>query len=217
MSIGKEIRRRRGALKMTQEDLALAAGTDSGNISRIERDLQGVSQGLLERIASTLNCEIADLYQTGEALSTVHNLMPRNPVPVVGSVQGGDNGYLVSLDYPAGHGDGYLRHASKDSEAYAVKVRGDSMAPRIRSGEFIVVEPNTEVTPGDDVVAIFSNGKRMVKTLLYRRDGEICLGSINENHAKITALEEEIESLHYVAAIMPRGAFISHPLGLNGK
>ena len=47
----------------------------------------------------------------------------------------------------------------------------------------------------------------MVKELLYTRDGEATLGSINNGHANITVALSEIEKMHYVAAIIPRGAF----------
>lgn len=133
-------------------------------------------------------------------------LIPTSSVPVVGYVQGGDDGYLVELEYPVGHGDGYLMHHSKDQNAYGLRVRGDSMRPRIKPGEYIVCEPSQEALPGDDVVVLLRDKRRMVKELLWHRDGEYCFGSINAAHGQITVPESAIEAIHYVAAIMPRGA-----------
>lgn len=145
----------------------------------------------------------------GEALQLQETLPLVAPtrVPVVGTVQGGDEGYLLELDYPVGHGDGSLSHYSKDLNAYGLRVKGDSMRPRIKPGEFIVCEPNKAVNPGDDVMVALIDGRRMVKELLWRRDGEISFGSVNDAHHAITVQEAEIEKMHYVAAIMPRGAF----------
>lgn len=128
-------------------------------------------------------------------------------VPVVGTIQAGDLGLFEELDYPTGFGDGFITYPKKDECSYALRVRGDSMRPRIKSGEFIVVEPHTVPQNGDDVAVTMLDGRRMVKELLYIRDNEVCLGSINQDHPNITVQMQEIEKMHYVAAIIPRGAF----------
>lgn len=128
-------------------------------------------------------------------------------VPVVGTVEGGPEGWLEELAYPVGYGDGCVTFPAKDVNAYALRVRGESMRPRIKSGEFIVVEPNSASQPGDDVVVICSDGRKMVKELRYIRDDEACFGSINNGFAPITLPLSEIDAIHYVAAIVPRGAF----------
>jgi len=127
-------------------------------------------------------------------------------VPIVGSGQGGPDGYISIDDFPPGQGDGEIYTFSQDRNAYAIRVRGDSMRPRIKSGEFIVAEPGVEAQPGDDVVVKLKNEKAMVKELLWMVDGEVCLGSINSAIPPITLLQEEILSIHRVAAIVPRGS-----------
>ena len=42
----------------------------------------------------------------------------------------------------------------------------------------------------------------MVKELLYIRDGYYHLGSVNETHAKITIGIDDVDTVHYVAAIV---------------
>ena len=124
-------------------------------------------------------------------------------VPVVGSVQGGDNGYLLELEYPAGHGDGSIIFPAKSNSTYALRVRGDSMTPRIKNGEFVIVDPDYVVTPGDEVIVCLNNGRKMVKEYLYKRDDTITFGSINDGHGNITVEVSRIEKMHYVAAIIP--------------
>ncbi|ALK18433.1 hypothetical protein APZ15_11790 [Burkholderia cepacia ATCC 25416] len=136
-------------------------------------------------------------------------LRPGRGVVVVGEVQGGPDGYINIDDYPVGHGCAMLPEVRlRDSEAYGLKVRGDSMRPRIKSGEYIVVEPNAEALPGDDVVVKFTDGSAVVKELLWIRDGEVCLGSINNGIPPITRSMGTVRSIHRVAAIMPRGSAI---------
>jgi len=140
-------------------------------------------------------------------LETAPKLRRFKNVPVVGTVEGGPDGYLDEMGYPVGHGDGDIEYPAKDKNTYALRVRGESMRPRIKSGEFIVVEPGTEPHPGDDVVVICHDGRKMVKELLYTRDGEVTLGSINNGFKPISLLLQDIQAMHYVAAIVPRGAF----------
>lgn len=67
MSIGNAIRKRRKALDLTLQSLAQQVDTDSGNLSRIERGIQGVSEAMLRRLCSALDCTPASLYAQSES------------------------------------------------------------------------------------------------------------------------------------------------------
>ena len=75
------------------------------------------------------------------------------------------------------------------------------MKPRIRHGEFVIVEPNRAVAPGDEVLVKEKNGRVMVKELSYIRDGMVYLDSVNEAHPKISVSQQDVEVMHYVAGI----------------
>ena len=132
-------------------------------------------------------------------------------IPVVGEAQGGPEGRISINDFPAGYGDGWIHIHSPDPAAYALRVRGDSMRPRIKSGEHIVVEPSIEALPGDDVVVKFTDDTAVVKELLWIRDDEVCLGSINNGVAPITRSLREVMTIHRVGAIIPRGSSMHRP------
>lgn len=162
----------------------------------------------------SVDIELYDLQKSEKGGASDHatfeaapSLRPFKNVPIVGTVEGGPEGYLEEAGYPVGHGDGHVEYPAKGKHAYALRVRGDSMRPRIKSGEFIIVEPDSPTHPGDDVVVLCKDGRKMVKELLYQRDGEITLGSINNGFKPITLPLEEVDSVQYVAAIVPRGAF----------
>ncbi len=65
MNVGTVIRRLRKSMKMTLEVLADAAGTDAGNLSRIERGIQSYTPEMLESIAKGLGTTASALI--GEA------------------------------------------------------------------------------------------------------------------------------------------------------
>lgn len=140
-----------------------------------------------------------DIDPDAEPSSTGCRALPK--VPVVGTAQLGDNGHWDNLQYPPGHGDGYITYWTKDPNAYALRVTGDSMRPRIKPGEFVIIEPGASVEPGDEVVVKTTDGRSMVKILSARKNGFIELRSINEIHAPLSLEESMVESMHLVSGI----------------
>jgi len=122
-------------------------------------------------------------------------------VPVVGAAQLGDDGYWCELEYPIGHGDGYVTYSVKDKNAYALRCVGDSMEPRIRSGEFVVVEPNRLASPGEDVMLKSLDGRVMVKTYLYTKDDRVHVMSINKAFKPQSFALSDVDKMHPVAGI----------------
>lgn len=131
-------------------------------------------------------------------------------VPILGNVQLGDDGYWTDLDYPEGYGDGFIDFPTNDGQAYALHCVGESMRPRIKNGEFVIIEPNIEAQPGDEVLVKGNDDRVMIKKLLYTRADHIYLLSINENHHPISLPLNEISALHPVAAIIQSSRWIKH-------
>jgi hypothetical protein len=129
-------------------------------------------------------------------------------IPVVGMAQLGDNGHWSDLEYPVGHGAGYVDFPSRDPNAYALKCEGDSMSPRIEAGEFVICEPNMEVKPGKNVLVKSKDGRVMVKKFLYRAAGRIYLISVNQAHPPISFHDDEIERMHFIRAIVDADSWI---------
>lgn len=69
MSIGNAIRKRRKSLNMTLQELARRVNANSGNLSRIERGAQGVSESMLRKLCTALDCTAAHLYAQSESES----------------------------------------------------------------------------------------------------------------------------------------------------
>lgn len=67
MTIGLSIRKRRKLLSITLQRLAQQIGADSGNLSRIERGVQGITEVMLRKICAELDCTPAYLYNQSES------------------------------------------------------------------------------------------------------------------------------------------------------
>lgn len=76
MKIGEAIRKARQEQDATLEKIALAAGTDAANLSRIERGKQGFTPEMLERIAKALKLPVSALYTWVEQESPTYRVIP---------------------------------------------------------------------------------------------------------------------------------------------
>lgn len=122
--------------------------------------------------------------------------------PVVGTASLGLDGFWSELEYPVGHGDGFVMHPSTDPNTYALMVKGDSMYPAIRSGFIVIVEPNAVPVAGEFVVVKLRDGRSTVKELLWQRGDEYTLQAVN-GQMRMTIRADEVEFVHPVAAIVP--------------
>lgn len=134
-------------------------------------------------------------------------LIPSRQIPVVGHVKGGEDGFFEEMRYPVGHGEGTVEYWTRDPHAYALRVKGDSMSPRFRAREFVVVTPSVEAQPGNDVVVRLKDGRKLLKMLNWVHDDEIQLLSINDGHGPTTLALEEIESIQRCAGGVPADSF----------
>lgn len=203
---GQRIRRLRRERGLTQKQLAEAVGVSRASVTQWESgEIGELKSGSLLRTAEVLGTTPGYL-ETGREEPTLEAGPPVSEfraAPIVGTAQLGVHGYWVEMEYPVGHGDGFVDVPTRDVNAYAVRVKGDSMAPAIRSGWIVVVEPNRQLVPGEYVLVKTKDGRSMVKELLFQRDNELSLMSVNDEHGRTTLALNEVEFVHYVGFIVP--------------
>ncbi|RFT11149.1 helix-turn-helix transcriptional regulator [Providencia rettgeri] len=214
MKIGTRIREIRKSKGMTILELATAIGSDVGNISRLETNKQGYSENTLVKIASALDVTVADLFTENPVrLDEIEYIgeLPSGLVPVRGEAVLGVDG---AVDMMEEH-NGWLKIYSDDKDAYGLKVKGDSMWPRIQSGEYVVVEPNTSIRAGDEVFVRTIEGHNMIKIFNKTRDGDYQFTSVNNAHKPITLMPNQVDTIHYVAAIVKPTKYIDKCDNIN--
>lgn len=170
MKVGSEIRRRRKALKWTLEELANRVDSDTGNLSRVETGKQGASEEMLRKIAHALGCTVADLFAGTEAAANVAPApLGTRRIPLVSYVQAGHMTEAVD-PYALGDADEWmLTDLDLSANAFALKIKGDSMLPEFREGDTVIIDPVVPPLPGDYVVA--KNGENEATFKKYRPRG----------------------------------------------
>lgn len=124
---------------------------------------------------------------------------PFQRTKILGIAQLGPDGYWDALTVA----DGWLDVPTTDPDAYSLRVKGDSMAPAIRSNWVVWCEPNHPLVPGEYVMVRCNDGQCMVKELLYENTEEISLMAVNAGYGRLTIARSDIEQIHYVGGIVP--------------
>ena len=192
---------------LTQAELAERAGIKQASVSEIERGLTRTS-GYLVKFATI--CRVSPVWLS-EGVGEMHggaetNVEPGPPITtstrrieIVGTAQLGPDGYWVGL----GVSDGWVETYSRDEDAYALRLKGDSMAPAIRNGWVAVCEPNHRLVPGEYVMVTTIDDQSMVKELLFENEEGVSLMSVNAAYGERRMIPwSEISTIHYVGNIL---------------
>lgn len=201
MDIGKQIRHARKANGLTLETLANQVETDTGNLSRLERGLQGASQELLQKIMTALNLKLVDgsEHQALSDLSFIHALgRPENGLELSSNQQPNQKAYpLISWD-EAGTWPQSFDHIQLDDtrmllattedageKGFWMDVRGDFMTcdgnPSFPEGSRILVCPDAEVVSGKYYVVLLE-GRELTFRQYVEDAGSKYLRPLNKNY-----------------------------------
>ncbi len=194
----------------TDAEVAIRAGVSAGMIYQWKTAKRAISAKKAEALARAVGGTSADAISVGYRAvvsASLHNaepapdLPPIRMVPIVSMVQGGPDGYFEIIGHVEGES---MPFYTRSPHAYALRVKGDSMRPRICSGQIIVADPDTGYGPEDNVVVKLVTGQYMVKELLVEREDEIVVTSVN-NGERWTISKENIDYIHCVVGVMRRG------------
>ena len=230
-NLGSRIKRLRKQKRISQKALAEACGWSSqSRVGNYESNLRQPNLTDLTLLAPALGVSLADLLLGANSQQIIESALtsidpptlssktlgnvvrPIGPtkegvVPVVGTAKLGMDGYFEALDFPVGHGDGYLHIYSDDPNAYGLRVVGDSMHPRIKSGEYVLIEPNKIFITGDEVMVQTQDGRSMIKEFIYLRDGVYRFDSVNQDHSPLHLDQHDVSKVHLVGGILKSSRF----------
>ena len=159
-SLGDRIREARRGRGLEQVRLAARLDIATRTLQRWEKGEQEPDGSLIMRIAKLtgvlpqwlLTGEGERLFGQGGAMNVLplsdnrYRKVKLLSVPVLSSVPGG----VPSLTFHPDYIDKYVTVDDiRDDQAFALEVKGNSMAPRIEDGDIIVVSPKVDARNGD--------------------------------------------------------------------
>lgn len=222
MNIHRRIKERRELLNLSMEALAALVGVKAwqtvqqwekeggtapkrDRLAKVAEALKTTPEYLLFGDESNQNKNVGSQSEkSNHPLPLSFSVSAKNfrRVYAVGRAQGGlPERIWTDGDYPVGATDEYAEVATPDPHAFLCPIVGTSMVPKFNPGDFVLVEPSTEIEIEDDVLVRLATGETMVKRLTSKRGG-IQLSSYNEP-GTLLYKPEEISWMYYIAHYVP--------------
>lgn len=218
MKIGERIKQIRKARGMTLQQMADIIDSDVGNLSRLERGLQGYSETIINKIAGALKVHPSELFSSDNLDDTVNSYSVNSlkdsrsadayRVDVLdfsASAGAGSAGKEVvevvrSIEYAPDHARMFFGNRP-ESSVKLINVRGDSMQGTIEPGDLIFVDVSVPFFDGDGIYVFDFNGDTYVKRL-QKIKADIFVISDNPKYREWKISEEESSMLHVSGRVM---------------
>jgi SOS-response transcriptional repressor LexA len=126
---------------------------------RIE-DAAGVVRGYLDVLHDT---------ETAAATNVIPSTSGMHRIPLISYVQAGEMTEIVDPYAIGAAAEWLLTDLDLSANAFALKIKGDSMLPEFREGDTVIIDPAVLPLPGDYVVA--KNGSNEATFKKYRPRG----------------------------------------------
>lgn len=185
MEIKDLIKSRRIEMNYTMKELAEKVGVSEGTISRWESgDISNMRRDKIVNLAKTLHISPAAIMEWDEQEQRTNAIR----IPVLGRVAAGIPIEMVEdvIDW-----EEIDDATAKLGTIFALSIKGDSMEPRIVSGDVVIVRQQDDAESGDIVIVSVNGDDATCKRLRKYKDGIELIPS-NPSYSPIFFSNEEI-------------------------
>lgn len=179
------IKSAREDLKLTKRELAKRIGVHESSINKYEKGLVDIPLSKISELSRVLN--VTEAYLMGwEDEQKLQGLK----IPVLGTVAAGIPISAVEdiLDY-----EEVPQSWENQGEFFALKIKGDSMEPRMESDDVVIVKQQSDANSGDTVIVLV-NGDDATCKRLQKTDNGIMLVSTNPKYPPMFYSNEDIQT-----------------------
>lgn len=188
-NMGTIIKKRREQLGISQEQLANILGYKSrSSINKIELNHTDLPQSKIVALAKALSVTPAYLmgWEDLEQLTPKSNGYPTVRIPVLGDVAAGvpilaQQDIIGYEDIPA--------DMAKTGEYFGLKIKGDSMEPKIHDNDIVIVKSMSDAENNDIVIAMINNEATCKR--LHKYSNSVVLTAINSDYKPIEVTPDE--------------------------
>lgn len=169
MSIGKNIRRLRELKHLSQEEFGKIAGVSSKAVSTWENDIKVPRMGAIQKIADYFGIKKSDIIEDIEPSNI--EVLPKSEIrmiPLFENVSAGFGAYASDeiIDYvPL-----FIENDYEAENTLCIKVKGDSMFPKIENGDIVQVLKQDMVDSGQIAVVLIDGEEGLVKKVIIEKD-----------------------------------------------
>lgn len=186
MTLGNKIKYLRQQSALTLDELGKKLGVSGQTVFKYEN-------GLIENLSINKIALMAKIFQVSPAYlmgwkepQTPHKAVK---IPVLGNVAAGIPIEAIEdvLDW-----EEIPQELANTGTFFALKIKGDSMSPRILNGDVVIVRQQSTANSGDIVIAKVNGYDACCKKLIIKDDGLI-LQSFNQAYEPMYFSRKEIE------------------------
>ena len=195
MNFKTRLKQLRNEKKINQRELANFLKVAPSTISMYESGQREPNFEVLESLADFFNVDLN--YLLGKSDKTtklmIEDISPKPQgikIPVLGTVAAGIPISAVEdiLDY-----EEIPQSWQNQGEFFALKIKGDSMEPRMESGDVVIVKQQSDANSGDTVIVLV-NGDDATCKRLEKTDNGIMLVSTNPKYPPMFYALEDIQT-----------------------
>ncbi len=204
MNIGDRIKKRREELGLSQEELALRMGYKSRSaITKIEKGQRDINQSKIIEYAKALETTPAYLmnWEKTDEKSNITELLPQDEIrmiPLFETVSAGFGAYASDeiIDYiPL-----FIANDHEAKNTLCIKVKGNSMSPKIENGDIIQVLKQDIVDSGQIAVVLVDGEEGFVKKVIIEKD-YIELVSLNPDYQSKIFIKDEMNRVRIIGLV----------------
>lgn len=181
--MGKRIKTAREKAGYSQDDLARKLGyKNRSSIARIENGLSEIGVSKIKEFADILNVTPTYILGTEDIEQPIpkSNGYPTVRIPVLGDVAAGtpilaQQDIIGTEEIPA--------EWVKKGDYFGLKIKGDSMEPRIHNGSTVIVKVQNDANNNDIVIVMINNEATCKK--FHKYSDSVVLNPINTNYEPI--------------------------------
>ena len=169
-------------LKLTKRELAKRLGVHESSINKYEKGLVDIPLSKISELSRVLN--VTEAYLMGWEEEKPQGLK----IPVLGTVAAGIPISAIEgiLDY-----EEVPQSWENQGEFFGLRIKGDSMQPKMDDGDVVIVRQQSDANSGDTVIALVNGDDATCKKLQKTENG-IMLVSTNPNYLPMFFTNEEI-------------------------
>ena len=212
MTIGEIIKKYRENNNISMDDFSRLSGLSKGYISMLEKNENPRTKlpimpttKTLSSVAKVLGVSVSELMDNINELKELpKDAIPVDKmvlVPVVGVVRAGYGGLAFESDMGRETVDASVMRGYNHEDFFYLKVKGDSMEPRLYEGDLVLVRRQTSVDSGSYCVVTIDDEEGVVKIVEYDKDS-IILISQNHNYPPRKFVGADVERIRVIGKVI---------------
>lgn len=148
---------------ITQKDIAVIAGVSQQSVSNWLAGKLMPRMGAIEKIAEYFDVAKSDLLEMKDGYES-----KATRIPVLGTVKAGIPRTAVQeiLDY-----EEISPEMARCGEYFALRIKGDSIEPRMHEGDVVIVKQQSTVDSGQIAIVLVNGDEATVKKVRFRNNG----------------------------------------------